>query len=400
MVNGIEKRKKAKLNFIDTVFIAFCLFPFIIPNPIVVTNIQPNAAVFGTLVVCYEVFVKNAFKVRLSKTFFFAVTLITLAISVLVLFLTDITVESFRAFFNYYSVAIIPLAAFLVLQRIGTFPEGLIKALIIVWLLVSTIQFFSDRSFMTGIIGGVRFSYSYRGVVGLASEPSFFGIACFYFLHLAIRFKKKQPLFVLLILFMGIVYAQSMMGVLFIGSFLVVYLLDAANTRKGLYIWLAAIIALVGFVILLNTALVGTRLHQLFTIYVQGGTDEILNDASAGTRYDSLSVAINDSLDNYFLPLGYTRRIGSGYGGFLCELGFFALPVLWCISLVMSWTFKKRVSRVLYFVVVTILLFNNTQLGNPLLLLVLGVNLAFEASAIVTDGQELKEKCNGAASIR
>jgi len=105
-------------------------------------------------------------------------------------------------------------------------------------------------------------------------------------------------------------------------------------------------------------------------------------------------------LDNYFLPLGYTRRIGSGYGGFLCELGFFALPVLWCISLVMSWTFKKRVSRVLYFVVVTILLFNNTQLGNPLLLLVLGVNLAFEASAIVTDGQELKEKCNGAASIR
>lgn len=375
-MNYVNRNNKLKIT--DILFIIFCLFPFIIPNPIVTTNIQPYAALFGTAVIVRELFIKNKLYIK-GKAYFFGVSWLTLLVSLLVLFINDITVNSFRAFFNYYSVAIIPLALYLVLYRVGAFPEKFIKSLIVIWFIVSSIQFFVDRGFLTSIIGGVRYSYSYRGVVGLASEPSFLGIACFYFFHMIMRFKKNQLTFLVITLIMGIVYAQSMMGVLFIGSFVLLYLLDMTNTRKGFYIWIGAGISIAIFIILLNTVLVETRLYQLFSLFIREGIEGVLNDASAGARYDSLTDAISDSFGNYLLPLGYVKRIGSGYGGFLCELGLFALPILWCISLTMSRTFKKRATQILYFIVVTILLFNNTQIGNPLLLFVISTNLYFSS---------------------
>ena len=42
-------------------------------------------------------------------------------------------------------------------------------------------------------------------------------------------------------------------------------------------------------------------------------------------------------------------------------------------------TFRKPRSRIAYFIVVTLLLLNNTQMGNPLLLMVVGINLFYEA---------------------
>lgn len=369
--------KKRKLNFIDILFVVFCLVPFIIPNPIVTTNNQPYAAILGTLVIGIDVIYKNNGRLRVAKTFFFGIAGLTLAISIIVLFTTDITVLSFRALFNYYSVAVIPLAFCLILRCVNEYPEKLIKTLILVWFIVATIQFFVDRRFMTSIISGVRFSYSYRGVVGLASEPSFLGIACFYFLHMLLKFKRNQMVYFALILIMGIVYAQSMMGVLFIGAFIFVYLLDLTNTKKGFYIWIGAVIAIICFWYILNTVLVDTRLYQLVSLFMQEGVEGVLNDASAETRYSSLIDSIRDSFANFLLPLGFENRIGSGYGGFLCELGFFALPILWSISRIMSLTFKKRLSQILYFVIVTVLMFNNTQIGNPLLLVVLASNIAF-----------------------
>jgi hypothetical protein len=155
--------------------------------------------------------------------------------------------------------------------------------------------------------------------------------------------------------------------------------LDATNTKKGFYIWVGAIAAIIVFFILLNTVLIETRLYELFWLFMEEGMEGLLTDVSTATRYESMNAALSDSFENYLLPLGFNRRIGSGYGGFLCELGFFAIPILWCISRAMSKTFKKRTSQILYFVVVTILLFNNTQIGNPLLLFVVTMNLYFSS---------------------
>ena len=136
-MNYVNRNNKLKIT--DILFIIFCLFPFIIPNPIVTTNIQPYAALFGTAVIVRELFIKNKLYIK-GKAYFFGVSWLTLLVSLLVLFINDITVNSFRAFFNYYSVAIIPLALYLVLYRVGSFPEKFIKSLIVIWFIVSSIQ--------------------------------------------------------------------------------------------------------------------------------------------------------------------------------------------------------------------------------------------------------------------
>ena len=217
--------KNGTLKLLDIVFLVFCLCPFILPNPVVTTNIQPYAALFGTLLIGWEILTQSDRPLK-GKMYFFIAAWGTLLVSLLVLLLgSEITVSSFRAVFNYYSVAIVPFAFYLILNRIGTLPETFVKILIAVWFAVSAVQFFIDRRFLTEIIGGVNNSMSYRGVVGLASEPSFLGIACFYFLHMVIRFKKHQMLFFTMTLIMGVVFAQSMMGILFIAVFLLVYLI-------------------------------------------------------------------------------------------------------------------------------------------------------------------------------
>jgi hypothetical protein len=354
--------------------------PFIFPNPFVATNIQPYAALLGTLILLMRLY-QMRFILRGRPNTFIVISFATFLVALLVLFVFPITTNAFRALYNYFAVAVIPLATLLVLRRIKCFPEHMVKVLILIWFAVSTIQFFINRSFLTGIVSVSDSQWSdstYRGVVGLASEPSFFGIACFYFLHMALHFKTNRLRYVLIILVMGVLYAQSTMGILFIAAFFLTFLLDIINTWRGIGIWIASIVGIGVFFVLLNTVLAESRLHDLLYTFLEGGSNAIISgDASAEARFNSILNALGASLDNFLMPLGYTMRIGSGYGGFLCELGLFAIPVIVSISYAMSLTFNKKTSKVLYFLLVTVLMFNNTQVGNPLLLFVVGTQLAF-----------------------
>ena len=121
------------------------------------------------------------------------------------------------------------------------------------------------------------------------------------------------------------------------------FLLDIINTWRGIGIWIASIAGIGVFFVLLNTVLAESRLHDLLYTFLEGGSNAIISgDASAETRFNSILNALGASLDNFLMPLGYTMRIGSGYGGFLCELGLFAIPVIVSISYAMSLTFNKK----------------------------------------------------------
>ncbi len=366
-----EKQNK-KLGFLEILFVVFCLMPFIIPNPVLVTDIQPYAALLGTLVILKQ-------RILRYRAFSFeTIVTLTLIVAVAVLLIGGVSMTALRGVYNYYAVTVIPIATILVIRRVKEYPEMLIKALILIWFFVGTVQMLGYRSFASQIISGARWTQSYRGVIGLASEQSFYGIACFYFLHMIQQFKTKQALYMLLCLVMGVLYAQSAMGVIFIIVFMVVLLLEKAKGVQGILVWLAALVAVAIMWYLLETVLVNTRLYDLYHDFVTGGTESITEDASVNTRMNSITDAIKEAFGNYLLPLGFGRRIGSGYGGFLCELGFFALPIMISISWAMALTFQRRVSRILYFIGVTFLLFNNTQIGNPLLLFVVGSNLALQ----------------------
>lgn len=382
MDNIITMENGKCLTVLEVLFISFCLMPFLFPNPIVTTDVQPYAALLGTVVILKYLFLNRA---RLLKRDFYSIkgnlfqtiAFLTLLVSIVILFVGGITISGLRAVYNYYAVAIIPCATVLVMKRLREFPEKWIKCLILIWVAVSAIQLVIYRGFLTGIISGARWDSSWRGVIGLASEPSYLGIACFYFLHLIQHFKKHQLIFMVLVLFAGLVCAQSAMGIIFIVPFIAIYLIDTNKKFFGIPLWCFALGIVAVFVIFLTTVLAGTRLHDLFMKVVAGGIGGLLEDPSVKIRLRAITRALNNAFSNFLLPMGYTRRIGSGVGGFLCELGFFALPIIFAVGWAMSYTFRKRISRIIYFALSIILLLNNTQMGNPLLLIVLGVNLAF-----------------------
>ena len=366
----IDRCGMKKLSFIELLFICFCFLPFLFPNPIVVTNIQPYAVILGVLVILKRP------NLQIKVVSFEAVSMMTCLVAMFVLVCGNINASAFRAFYNHAAVMVVPWAAILVVRKHSVCPEGLVKGLILAWFAVSTVQMFVYRGFMTQIIGGVRWSESYRGVVGLASEPSFLGIAGFFFLHMVQQFKKQRLLYTVLVLVMGVLYAQSAMGILFIAGFFAVYLLEVAEGWKGFAIWAATVVAVIVFLTLLDTVFANTRMSEIYHSFMDGGMDEISEDVSSVNRMDAIFNAITDAFNNFLLPLGFQKRIGSGYGGFLCELGFFAIPIMFAISRAMALTFRKKHCQILYFIVVTVLLFNNTQIGNPMMLFVVGSNVA------------------------
>jgi len=369
------------MNLLEVLFLTFCMVPFLFPIPVVRTDVQPYAAILATAVIVSSFFIHKEEGNKNWKTFvkqnpFAVVALFTLLSAVGVLIFDGIHINGLRAFYNYYALAVIPWAVGIVLRRIGRFPEELIKGLILIWFFVASVQYFIYGGFATQIISGARWdSDGWRGVLGLASEPSFFGIACFYFLHLIRHFEKHQLFYTAIVLVMGFLYAQSAMGIIFIVPLLLICATEGNRKIFRIPVWVIFLALAVGFLIVLNTVFVGTRLHSLFQMLVTGGFGGVLEDTSVSVRFYAIVRALKNAFSNFLLPMGFGRRIGSGYGGFLCELGFLALPMLFSISGAMSLTFRGKVARVIYFFVVTILLLNNTQLGNPLLLLVIGSNL-------------------------
>jgi len=367
-----QKQKYTFTEYMCFAFLFFCFMPFLFPNPIVTTDIQPYAVVVGAVILVLNL-------LQLDRTpkgrIFFLIALLTFVVALGVMLLNDISLGTFRAVYNYAAVLIIPAAVCVSLTILGAYPERFVKGMILIWFVVSVVQLLFSRSFLSGIISGGRWTSNSRGVLGLASEPSFFGIACFYFLHLVRYFKTQQALFTGIVLLMGIFCAQSAMGIVFIAGYFLVYLFDIINNRKGFIVWVVAILGVVVFVYVLNNYLADTRLHQLYQRFVEDGLAGLVEDKSTGTRVNSITNALSITVANYLMPVGFTTRIGSGFGGFLVELGIFAVPILICISLGMAYTFRKIRSRIFYFVVITILLLNNTQLGNPLLMMVIGTNL-------------------------
>ena len=392
----IKVRKYSAKEILCYLFLIFSFIPFLFPNPIVKTNIQPYAALIGTVILLFHF--GTLFKTVQGRNLALILGS-TFAVALVVTFALGASIEALRGAYNYFALFIIPCATVIVMDILDDFPEVLFKTMIILWFAVATIQFFVFRGFATELISSVRWSYRYRGVVGLASEPSFLGITCFYFLHFIRRFKTGKFLFSVLTLAMGVLYAQSTTGILFIVGFFAVFLLDEINTRRGLVVWIAAVAAVALFIYYVNTRPETNRLYQLYNAFFNGGVDSVLSDGSASIRYNAIGRALGNAARNWFIPSGFGARIGSAYGGMLVELGIFALPAILLISYGFSLTFNKMRSRVVYYIVITILLLNNTQIGNPLLLMVIGINFYYRLKAVKAKQYQAQDVAAESAEI-
>lgn len=364
-----------KPNIVLALMVFFSMTPFVLPFPGLGTDLQPYALLLSLLVLfCYHGSIGEALGKNVS------ITLLVIPAILALLFVVGsfFSFAAFRGAYNHLSIFFVLLAWYILLERFG-FPERQIKIVIWIWCLVATVQFFLDREFLSQIISGDRENTADRGVAGFCSEASFFGISCFYFLHLANRFDKRRVPYLLLITAMAVIYAQSMQGLLFVAVFYIGLLVESVNSKKGLLVVLGILVGGAAGYLVMKRIAPDSRLITLLDSFLRSGiADTVEGDVSATVRMNSILDALAEAFGSYLIPQGFARRIGSGFGGLLVELGIFGLLETLVIAYSFCLHFKKLYSRVVYFLLVYFVMFSNTQMGNPQMLLVLAANLYFK----------------------
>ena len=358
--------KKYFENFFEFLFYFFACFPYIkfIPLPI-----QTDTQVFCLLVAfIYCIIFGNILKINKKLLIIIITALLSCAVGAI----SGLTITAFRGIANYVSLALIGTVSMNFFLKNGS-PEKYFKIFIWIWFIVGIIQLFIDRNFLNIIVSRGSTSPD-RGVIGLASEPSFYGITMSLMLFFVKDFKKNKYLYMVLIAIQVVIIAQSMMGIIFfIGIYLMIFLGDIKKTVKSNTILFFVLIFAILITILLITVFPSARASGLIKKFING---TIFEDASVVGRFNAIEESLNEFVNNYFLPGGIHLRIMSGFGGMLVELGIFAIPLIVVVCKSVANVFKYKTFELLIIVIFILLMFTAIQPAHPLLACIVGYGLA------------------------
>lgn len=386
MENKIQKRsiilKRNKKFFLrykicigKMVFVFFCMCPFFSPIDIFNTDTQPYPIIIATIfVVIYLIQKDGNLIIPYNPTVVLAFSIVA---ALIIFCVGELNFSTLRGIVNYYSAFIITISWLLFLEKYE-FPECEIKVMIILWFLVGLIQFCFDRTFLLEFISGDRWSLEFRGCNGLASEPSFYGIISFFFLHLIPRFRRNRILFFLLTYTMGVLFAQSAMGIIFLIVYSVGILIDKLDTIKGILILVVTVIAISVAVAFFVKFGHGSRLYYLLELFLSDGSRGLQSDESVAARLESITYSLQLAKAHVFLPQGFSERVGSLYGGILCELGVLGIPLIGVLTYGMAMLYKKKESQLIYFCLILLLFFSNSQLAHPTMWMVVAINYSMK----------------------
>lgn len=259
----------------------------------------------------------------------------------------------------------------------GGMNEKLIKCFILVWFGVGMIQRFISHDFLTFLVANYRTSET-RGVCSLASEPSFYGYMMCFFLIITTKFKTRKKLYGILCIIQIVFLAQSSVSIVYlmiiISTSLISYLIKE-NKIKAFGIIILAVIAVYGIYLFIIKYMSDTRMFIIIHNFVYN-RQNLLNDVSIQRRVDSISNSFYYFVKNISVPYGFisttgsSGRIMSGYGAFMVEMGFIAIPYMFFYS--------KRISQYYGLAIaisLTIIMFSAIQVGIAVFGFILGLCL-------------------------
>lgn len=360
----IKKHRLGLGSIFIILFIFFSLCPFILP--IMSSDVQPYAFVLGFLLLILQLS-----SLQIDKT---VVIFTSFAIITLFLFLiTGSSNNSAKLFYGYFSFSIVTLASYFInCQTSDTTLKKTIVVIIFMWFLVGLYQTFINRFFIDNFVSNAR-TTSERGVYGLASEPSFYGVQCFYFFFLTRMYDRKIQLYLIAaIVCMAFFFAQSFLGVIFVVIWLTLFVIDSRNKR---WIFLSIILTIIAL-IYISSYDNGGRLYFFLDDLLNGGGIEIADDESTNVRLNSISRSWSEVSYNYFMPQGFDKRYGSLIGDFLLSWGVIGIPyIIFIIKKLGSVYSGKRIQKIscIFFF---LLLNSNIQIANPTFAFVLGYILS------------------------
>ncbi|MEA3117339.1 MAG: hypothetical protein QOI13_609 [Paraburkholderia sp.] len=384
-------RASSKIPFAGA-FLFFCFFPYI---EIIHTesDLQPYAFVMS-LAVCLTARAKMPLEIGL---------LAASAIAAFALWLLDDrSFFGFRESLSFFSLTTVTAAAVSVLRT--SHGLSLLRRYVVFattcWLIVGLIERLVTPSLMSAFIPNMS-SDSVRGVTGLATEPSFYGIYCVCLMGLNYLCNSADRRVFMALLFQVIVLAQSSIAVLLLLIFVSYWVIFFVSIKK-LVLALLAVLSILWIIDNVLPQLDAMRIAQLPLDFIADPRAVLETDASLNARLGHSWFSLLGVFDNWGAPYGFNHfheyvgkklgevdyiwlgrldanvKIMSGYGAALFELGAFGMLIPIAVALAIKRYLRGR-TRVAIFVVcyVTTVMFSAIQLSLPLLGIMLGVLLAF-----------------------
>lgn len=380
--------KEIKEHWLDFLLYLTCGLPFlkILPIP---SDMQPYAFLVALAYLC----VKSK---KLSLSYYHQIIiwpfLLAAAVAVFDIFFDDsITwMMLIRKCYNYASLFVVSLAMFNSFWKLGI-REKWLKGIILLWLFVGLVQKFIDRQFLSFLVSNFRTSET-RGVVSLASEPSFYGYVMVFFFVLANEFKRHRFLYQGICVFQIVALGQSAVAIVYLAVFAIMFILkeaiklpkDKPDVRKRKLIFGGiALGAMALGILIVVVAMPNSRMVQLFRKLVgnlgkvRSLADLYAVDQSVAERVEAIIIGFRGFVQNWGLPNGFGEiiidgklflRVMSGFGSVIYELGIAGLLVV----IMTSWVLIKGTRNgFVYGGGIIIIMFSAIQFGSPIFALAL-----------------------------
>jgi len=323
------------------IFIFFTFFPYIqviyIPGT---GDTQPFSILFAFFV-CFTYLLKTK---SFSVPKIYIIPLIVFFFSLIVfLFSTFSTEAAIRSLVGYLSLFLIGVATHIYLKENNGISDKYIKTVILIWFIVGAIQTFVYPNFLAFLLPRASTTFS-RGVVGLATEPSYYGtVGVFLFFYSL--FKLKSLKYTLLTLFQIIIFAQSALAILLLLVFLLVYLIVQ---RKFIILGIMILLIFTSSTFFLSINSTSRAVILAQRAFVQDPTMIFKADASLNERLGAIYFSVKGFFLHYGAPALFesyyqymtaegpkqdffiansAERIMSGYGAVLFELGVVGLLI-------------------------------------------------------------------------
>lgn len=390
-------------QLISVMFLAFCFFPYIsiIPTG---TDLQPYAFVMSLLVCACGIPEGLPGEIWLAAIAPCAALVIWLG--------TDMSMFGLRETLSYLSPVSIAVATIAVLRQ----PQGpqLVRRFVViatyVWLAFGILELAFGRGLLQFAIPTLQTDRD-RGVTGLATEPSFYGIFCLFLLMLNYITNKNDRSIAILLWIQILFLAQSSITVLIA----LVFLLYAAIIYTSLPVLtaVAAVIAvLVGAAIYVLPYFKDARIAFLATRLLADPWIVVSVDTSVNARLGHTIFPIMGFYDAWGVPYGFEhfseyvakrapqinyvwlgvldrdKKIMSGFGAGIFELGWFGLAMPLATAIAILRHYRKRLRfGILLAVFVTTIMFFAIQASLPLFGLMLGWMMGQEGPQAATPGR-------------
>ena len=371
------------ISILEICFYLTCFFPFIvIGNLSNGSDVQPYCLILSLFLSFYFLTKKNYFWKK--HLLFYGVLLSGIIIGTL-MSIAEHSVDTnsmLRYISTYLGIITISYVSYSFCERNNGYSEVIVKSVINIWGIVGLIQLWINRNFAYGIVANPRTSGN-RGVISLASEPSYYGAVCVLLLILTIDFKRHKIIYQINLLIQILFIAKS--------SVAIVYLLCYAFLLFVFSVWKANWKALCGIVIIFMVGALGLHyllaqgnINQRALMFARwlleanslsSGLNTIIAEHSVSVRLNDILFCLSGFINSWGMPYGFqTRKINSGYGSLAYTMGWLGIWSIAIIYRIIREAYAKEANVQLEIVpiFITIIMFSNIQLSNPIFPFLIG----------------------------